>query len=201
MSGCGCGSTEAASLERRALFWLLGINGAMFFGEAVVGWLSESTALLADSLDMLADALVYAIALLAVGRSLRLQSIAAGASGNLQIALGLGVFAEVVRRYFYGSEPVSVAMMVVGGIALAANTACLAILAKHRDGGAHMRASWIFSTNDVIANIGVILSGGLVLLLGSRIPDLIIGGIISVVVLRGGVIILRTSRDTMQLKT
>lgn len=195
MSGCGCGSADAASLERRALFWLLGINGVMFFGEAVVGWLSESTALLADSLDMLADACVYAIALLAVGRSSRLQSTAAGTSGILQIALGLGVFVEVMRRYLYGSEPVSVAMMVVGSVALVANTACLAILAKHRNNGAHMRASWIFSTNDVIANLGVILSGGLVLMLGSRIPDLIIGGIISVVVLRGGIKILRTSRD------
>ena len=193
MPGCGCGSAKSASLERRTLSMLLGINGAMFVGEAIIGWMSESTGLLADSLDMLADALVYTIALIAVGRSTRLQSSAATASGVLQIALGLGVLFEVGRRYLYGSEPVSVAMMATGAVALVANVACLAILAKHRNGGAHMRASWIFSTNDVIANLGVILSGGLVLLLGSRIPDLVVGGLISVVVLRGGVQILWTA--------
>ena len=193
MAGCGCGLSESTSLERRSLVLLLGINGAMFAGEAVAGWLSESTALLADSLDMLADSLVYGIAIMAVGRSLRLQSTAATASGVLQIALGFGVLIEVVRRYIYGSEPFSIAMMGVGAVALVANTACLVILAKHRDAGAHMRASWIFSTNDVIANIGVIVSGGLVLLLDSRIPDLIIGGMISVVVFRGGLEIIRTT--------
>ena len=77
-------------------------------------------------------------------------------------------------------------MMGMGLVALIANVACLVILAKHRDGGAHMRASWIFSTNDVIANTGVILSGVLVLLLGSAVPDLVIGTLISVVVVRGG---------------
>lgn len=198
MSGCGCGSAESASLERRALAMLLGINGVMFVGEAAIGWMSESTGLLADSLDMLADALVYTIALIAVGRSTWLQSSAASASGMLQIALGLGVLFEVVRRCLYGSEPMSVAIMATGAVALVANVACLAILAKHRDGGAHMRASWIFSTNDVIANLGVIVSGGLVLLLGSRIPDLVIGGVISVIVLWGGVRILRTAQEDSQ---
>lgn len=195
MSDCGCGSAEAQDLERKALWWLLAINGVMFLGEASVGWWSESTGLLADSLDMLADACVYGIALFAVGRSPRLQSGAASASGVLQIALGVGVMLEVVRRFVGGSDPFGVAMMVTGGIALSANVACLAILAQHRDGGAHMRASWIFSTNDVIANLGVIVSGVMVLTFGSPVPDLVIGTVISLVVLRGGVRILKIARE------
>ena len=194
MSDCGCGSSDAIRLERRALGWLLVINGAMFVGEASLGWWSESTGLLADSLDMLADACVYGIAFFAVGRSPRLQSGAATASGILQIALGLGVLVEVVRRFVQGSDPVSIVMMVTGGVALIANLTCLAVLARHRDEGAHMRASWIFSTNDVIANLGVILSGALVLWLVSPLPDLIIGLLISLVVLRGGVRILLETR-------
>jgi Co/Zn/Cd efflux system component len=194
MSDCGCGSTDANRLERRALGWLLAINGTMFIGEAVLGWWSESTGLLADSLDMLADACVYGIAFFAVGRSPRLQSGAATASGILQIALGLGVLAEVIRRFVQGSDPVSFVMMATGGVALAANLTCLAILARHRDGGAHMRASWIFSTNDVIANLGVIVSGALVLWLASPLPDLLIGTLISLVVLRGGIRILTSTR-------
>ena len=198
MSGCGCELEEAAELERRTLWTLLAINAVMFIAEVVAGWWGESTGLLADSLDMLADASVYGIALYAVGRSHRLQANSATASGALQIALGLGVLVEVVRRFLYGSDPVSMLMMAVGAIALVANVSCLILIAKHREGGVHMRASWIFSTNDVIANLGVIISGGLVLYLGSRLPDLIIGALISAVVLRGGVQILCEAKEARQ---
>jgi Co/Zn/Cd efflux system component len=195
MPGCGCELDESAALERTTLWRLLGINGVMFVVEGLVGWWGESTGLLADSLDMLADASVYGIALYAVGRSQGLQKGAASASGVVQIALGIGVLLEVVRRLLYGSEPVSSLMITVGVLALLANVTCLLLLAKHRRGGIHMRASWIFSTNDVIANLGVVVSGALVMYLGTRLPDLIIGAIISVVVVRGGVQILREAKS------
>lgn len=194
-TGCACELT--AELERRTLSTLLTINGTMFIAEAVTGLWAESTALLADSLDMLADASVYAVALYAVSRSRQLQSNAATASGVMQILLGIGVLIEVLRRFFYGSDPVSTLMMVAGAIAFGANLICLMLIAKHRAGGVHMRASWIFSTNDVIANIGTIFSGGLVMYLDNRLPDLIIGAIISVVVLRGGVQILREANKAL----
>ena len=198
MSDCGSEPDEAAELERKTLFTLLAINTAMFLVEAAAGWLGESTGLLADSLDMLADASVYGIALYAVGRSRRLQANAATASGVMQIALGLGVIIEVVRRYFFASEPVSMLMIGVGVLALAANVTCLMLIAKHREGGIHMRASWIFSMNDVLSNLGVIISGACVMYLGSRVPDLIIGALISVVVIRGGVQILREAREARE---
>lgn len=186
---------EAAELERRTLWMLLAINGVMFVIEALTGVFADTAGVLADSLDMLADATVYAVALYAVGRSSRIQMGAATASGIVQITLGVGVLIDVVRRFVVGSEPVSALMMAVGAIALVANVTCLMLISKHRDGGIHMRASWIFSANDVVANIGVILSGALVLLLGSRIPDLIIGAVIAVIVIRGGVSILREVRE------
>ncbi len=185
---------EAAELERRTLWILLAINGAMFLVEAVAGWLADAAGLVADSLDMLADASVYGIVLYAVGRSRRLQADAAFASGVVQIALGAGVLLEVARRLVYGSEPVSALMMIVGAVALTANITCLVLVARHRDAGVHMRASYIFSANDVVANVGVIVSGALVLLLGSRLPDLVVGAVIAVVVVRGGIEILREAR-------
>jgi cation diffusion facilitator family transporter len=201
MSDCGCEIEEAATLERRTLWTLLLINATMFVLEAAAGWLGESTGLMADSLDMLADASVYGIALYAVGRSRRLQANAAAASGVLQIALGLGVLLDVARRYLYGSEPVSTIMIGVGALAFIANVTCLMLIAKHREGGVHMRASWIFSTNDVIANVGVIVSGVLVLYLGSRVPDLVIGALVSFLVLRGGVQIIREAQEERKEKT
>ncbi len=188
---CCCDPEEAAVLERKTLWILLMINGGMFVAELATGWWAESAALIADAIDMLADAFVYVIALFAVGKSRRLQASAATASGIFQVALALGVLAEVVRRFIFGSDPVSLLMMGMGAVALIANVSCLFLIAKHRHGGVHMRASWIFSANDVIANIGVILSGALVMLLGNRLPDLIIGAVISAVVLRGGILILK----------
>ncbi|MDX1578341.1 MAG: cation transporter [Gemmatimonadota bacterium] len=170
---------------------LLVINAAMFVVEAVGGWLGESTGLLGDSIDMLADAGVYAISLYAVGRSERAKSGAALGSGIFQMALAGFVLAEVVRRALVGSEPVSVLMMTVGGLALAANVTCLKLISRYRKGEVHMRASWVFSRNDVLVNLGVIAGGGLVALTGSRIPDLVIGAFVSLAVFRGGVRIVR----------
>ncbi len=200
MNACGCGE-EVEQLERKTLWMLLAINATMFAVEALTGWIAESTGLLADSLDMLADALVYGTALYAVGRSSLLQSRAAAASGWVQITLGVGVIVEVLRRLIQGSDPLSVLMITIGIIALAANLVCLLLLAKHRTGGIHMRASWIFSTNDVIANTGVILSGWLVMLTGSRIPDLIVGATVSAIVIRGGLLILSETRSEAVGKT
>ena len=175
----------AAQVEARILKWLLAINGVMFVVELTVGWLAQSTGLIADSLDMFADAAVYGVALYAVGHSLRTKLRAAHLSGWLQLILALGVLSEVGRRFVFGSEPVSALMMGFGFVALAANVWCLVLIARNRHGGAHMKASWIFSANDVIANVGVIVAGVLVAWTGSRYPDLVIGLIIGLIVLNG----------------
>ena len=191
MSSCGCESGQSETLERKALVALLLINAVMFFVELLVGLFAESTGLIADSLDMLADAGVYGLSLYAVGRGLQKQSSTARISGMLQVSLSAFVLVEVLRRFVFGSEPESTLMMGIASVALDANVYCLKILSRHRDAGIHMRASWIFSTNDVIANLGVIVSGALVFVTGSRYPDLVVGAIISGVILRGGIQILK----------
>lgn len=195
MSGCGCEMEAQNDQERKTLVIVLGINAFMFVFELVLGLVAESTGLIADSLDMFADASVYSIGLYAVGKSAVLKGKAAKLSGIVQIVLAVLVLFDVLRRFILGSEPVSALMMGVGVIALVANSICLSLISKHRDGGIHMRASVIFSTNDVIANIGVIVSGALVWALGSRYPDLVIGLIIAAVVLRGGIRILKEAME------
>ncbi|CUB04242.1 Cation efflux family [Marinomonas fungiae] len=196
MSDCGCGAEQAERLERKTLIALLAINAFMFVSELILGWLAQSTGLIADSLDMLADATVYGLSLYVVGRGVAKQAKAARVSGYLQIILGFGVLFEAVRRMVFGSEPQSTLIIVVGAVALLANIICLVLISKHKDGGVHMRASWIFSTNDVIANLGVIVSGVMVAIIGSRYPDLIVGTLISIVVIRGGLSILKDARET-----
>jgi len=191
VSSCGCEITIDDKVERRSLIALLTINAAMFVAEMVAGIISDSTALIADSLDMFADASVYALSLYAVGRSVSLKVRAAFASGVMQILLGMLVLFEVARRFVFGSEPEPAYMIGVGFAALVANVICLKLIARHRQGGVHMRASWIFSRNDVIANIGVILAGALVAYSGSHYPDLIIGQVVALIVVWGGVRIIQ----------
>ena len=178
-------SATSDAQESGTLRWLLGINAIMFLAEMTVGLIAQSAGLIADSLDMFADAAVYGLALYAVGRSLRLQTRAAHVAGVLQLVLALGVLMEVGRRFLFGSEPESLVMMIVGFIALIANTVCLLLIFKHREGGVHMKASWIFSANDVLINLGVITAGALVAWTGSSYPDLIIGTIVGLIVLNG----------------
>jgi Co/Zn/Cd efflux system component len=173
----------------------LGINAVMFIIEMSVGLLADSTALIADSLDMLADAVVYGVGIYAVGKTIVHKANAAKVSGYFQLALGLLILFDIARRATFGSGPESMFMMGMGGVALIANVICLAIIRKQKNGEVHMRASWIFSANDVIANMGVILAGAMVYLFDTRWPDLVIGFIVSIVVLRGAVLILKDARQ------
>ena len=204
MSDCGCELEVNDKEQSRVLIILLVINAFMFLVEIVLGVASESTALIADSLDMLADAIVYGIGLYAVGKPALAKIRAAHTSGWFQVILGFAVIFDVLRRFLTGSEPESFLMIVVGIAALIANIICLQLISRHRDDGVHMRASWIFSKNDVIANLGIIIAGGLVYWFDSSYPDLVIGLAISLIVIRGGTLIVMDAhkeRDIQILST
>lgn len=192
---CDCDKESSEIEAKSALIILLCINGFMFCAELIIGVIGESSGLVADSLDMLADAIVYGVSLYAVGRSHAVKISAARCSGIFQVTLACGVLIDIIRRFVFGSDPVSWIMFLTGLVAFAANLTSLAILSKHRKGEVHMRASWIFSKNDIIANLGVIVAGLLVYFLESRWPDIIIGLLITVVVLRGGITILKEATE------
>jgi cation diffusion facilitator family transporter len=183
----------AAKLQASALRLVLAINAAMFVSEFVAGWIAESTGLIADSFDMLADAVVYGLSLAAVSRSDAGRAGTATVSGLFQLTLGAGALAEVVRRWLVGSAPRPGYMIAVAVVALIANAICLRVVARHRHEGVHMRASYIFSQNDVLANIAVIVGGVLVAATGFALWDLIVGAGIGLLVVSGGIRILRAA--------
>lgn len=176
--------------ERILLWQVLGIN-LFFFGlESILGYIFHSIGLVADGLDMLADAFVYTLALLAVGSAASRKRQVAKISGNLQFLLAVLGFAEVLRRFFFPeSIPDFTGMMLVSVLALAGNAACLVLLQRSRSREAHMQASLIFTSNDVLVNLGVILAGALVWWTHTALPDLIIGTLVFVLVLRGALAI------------
>ncbi len=179
------------TLHRRLLRTLLLLNGAMFVVEVVGGLRAGSMGVLADGLDMGADAAVYLLALLAVGASSARKLSAARVAWLGQLTLGVLAVAEVARRLVVGSDPETPAMVVLSLIALAVNVTCLYLLRRQRHGEVHLQAAWIFSATDVQANLGVLLAAALVRWLGSPLPDLAIAVVICGLVLRGAVRIRR----------
>lgn len=184
------------SIQKKLLWTVLGINFAFFIIEMTTGLISKSMGLVADSLDMLADSFVYGISLFAVGGTLIRKKRIAKLAGFFQITLALIGFAEVLRR-FLGAEkmPDFSTMIIVSIFALIANGICMYLLQKSKSKeDAHMKASIIFTSNDVIINLGVIMAGIFVNLLNSNKPDLIIGTIVFVLVIQGAFRILKLGK-------
>ena len=161
--------------QRRVLRVVLWVNVAMFLVESTAGLLAHSTALLADSADMLGDAIVYGFSLYAVGRGARWQGRAALLKGGIMACFGLGVLGEAGVKLAEGLVPTAPLMGGMGLLALAVNTCVLGFIWRHRGDDVNMRSAWLCSRNDVIANLGVLLAAWGVALTGTSWPDVIVG--------------------------
>ena len=187
--------TESTRSQSKLLWTVLIINFAFFIIEMSTGLISKSMGLVADSLDMLADSFVYGLSLIAVGGTVLKKKRIAKYAGYFQITLAIIGIVEVIRRFLgYESLPVFSTMIIVSVFALIANGICLYLLQKSKSQEAHMRASMIFTSNDIIINLGVITAGVLVNWLHSGIPDLIIGIIVFGLVIQGAFRILKLSK-------
>ncbi len=177
--------------QRGVLITVLWINATMFVVELGAGIYSGSSALVADSLDNLGDAFVYAISLYVIHRSLRWRAGAALVKGVFQLAFGIGVIVYVAHRITVGEAPVSSTMVVAASAALLANLTCFFLLMRHRADDVNMRSVWLCSRNDIISNAGVIIAAGAVAVTASHWPDIIVGAIIAAVFLKTAVTVLR----------
>jgi len=197
MTDCGCGPTPTETASQRRTLWVaLALNATMFVAEVTTGLLAHSSGLIADGLDMLADATAYAIALVAISRSGLFKANAAAASGSLLLLLGLGVLVDVARRFVSGETPHGFWMIGVAAVALAVNVNVLRLLAKQPRHEVHIRATCRFTRVDVVANAAVILAGLAVLLTGIRYFDLAVGAAIGVYVIKEALEILRHARES-----
>ena len=194
MSDCGCHHEAKNAQERKILMIALALNATMAVVGGIAGWIGQSTGLLADALDMLSDATAYAIGLVAIGRTASFKANAATLSGIALLLLGLGVLFEVGRRVVYGAEPASGWMIGTAAVSLIVNMSVLRMLAPLKSGEVHLRATWIFTRADIVANVGVIVAGMLVFWLRSPIPDYVIGTLIGLYVIKEAIEILRDAR-------
>lgn len=187
--------TDTRHNETRVLLQVLIINFFFFALEILTGFIAGSMGLVADSLDMLADSIVYGLALVAVGGKESQKKKIAAAAGFFQLSLAVLGFMEVFRRFLgYGETPDFKVMIIISLLALAGNAASLYLLQKSESREVHMKASMIFTSTDVIVNMGVILAGVLVFLTSSNLPDLAVGTIVFILVGFGSYRILQLSR-------
>ncbi|MDX2275288.1 MAG: cation transporter [Hyphomonadaceae bacterium] len=182
--GCELENLARQREQRRVLLIVLAINALMFVGEFGAGLIAGSAALMADSVDMLGDAIVYGLSLYALDRGARWKAGAALAKVGFILFFGLGVLVQIVVKLTSGIPPASDLMLVTAAIALAANAVCLALLWRFRSQDVNMASTFECSRNDVIANIGVIAAAGAVAATGAAWPDILVAGVIAALFLR-----------------
>ena len=179
--------------QRRTLRVVLWVNAAMFIAESVAGILSHSTALFADSIDMLGDAVVYGFSLYVIGRGVVWQARGALLKGVIMAAFAIGVLVQVAVKLAQGLSPGVEVMGAVGVVAFAANLFCLTLLWRRRGDDINMQSAWVCSRNDVIGNVGVLVAAAAVAATASPWPDIAIGLLIAGVFGRSAVRVIRAA--------
>jgi Co/Zn/Cd efflux system component len=194
-----CEARQIPLEQRRVLHVVLWINVLMFLVESVGGILANSTALLADSVDMLGDAIVYGFSLYVISRGLFWQARAALLKGLIMAAFGVGVLVQVAVKIARGIPPTVEVMGAVGALAFAANLLCLVLLWRRRSDDINMRSAWVCSRNDVIGNAGVLVAAAAVALTGSPWPDIVIGLLVAGVFGHSAVRVIRDASRAVAL--
>ncbi|MGP0594775.1 cation transporter [Nitrospira sp. T9] len=178
---------------------VLGINAVMFFVELIAGLLAGSVSLIADSLDMLGDALVYGFSIYVVARGARMKTKAALLKGGIMAAFGLFVFGQAMYKMILPHVPVFETIGLIGLLALAANSLCLVLLWRHRADDINMSSVWLCSRNDIIANVSVLGAAMGVWFTGSGWPDILVGLGLAALFLRSAVFVLRGAMRELQV--
>ncbi|OLB98622.1 MAG: cation transporter [Candidatus Rokubacteria bacterium 13_1_40CM_68_15] len=194
MDECCDFRSDIPERQRRVLTIVLWINAVMFVVEFVAGLASHSTALLADSVDMLGDAIVYGFSLCVIGRGTAWQARAALLKGGIMAAFGAGVLAEVGVKIARGLVPAADVMTGIGALAFAANASVLVFLWRRRGDDINMRSAWVCSRNDVIANASVLVAAVGVAVTGSAWPDIGVGLAIAAMFASSAVTVIRDAR-------
>jgi len=190
MGGCcndHCSVDALRGRQRVTLQLVLVINAIMFLVIMVAALYGKSTALLADSLDNLGDALTYGLSLYAVSRGAAVKARVALFKGGLIFLAALVVAGQVAWRLVVPGVPLFEIMGAFSVLGLAANSLCLYLLWRHRHEDVNMSSVWECSRNDIAANLAVFVAAGGVWLTGSGWPDILVAMGLVVLLLRSAI--------------
>lgn len=197
MAGCcshNCSFDGISEAYKRALLWVIAINGVMFIVEMTAGIGAQSQALQADALDFLGDTFTYGVSLWAIGKSLKLRSNVALFKGYSLLLMSLWVFGSTLYRLFILNSPNAYTMGSIAILAFSANIISVLLLMKYKDGDANVRSVWLCSRNDAIGNLVVLLAASAVWFTGQAFPDLIVALILASLFLSSSWQIIRQAR-------
>lgn len=198
---CNDKACEIEALQNRqssVLKIVLGINIIMFAVELTAGLLAGSVSLIADSLDMLGDSLVYGFSLYVVARGAKMKAISALLKGGIMAAFGLFVLGQAIYKIMFPQVPMFEAIGAIGLLALAANSLCLILLWRHRADDINMQSVWLCSRNDIVANVSVLFAALGVWLTGAGWPDILVGLALALLFLRSALFVLRGARAELR---
>lgn len=199
---CNNKACEIDALRNRqssVLKAVLGINAVMFLVELTAGLIGSSVSLVADSLDMLGDALVYGFSIYAVTGGTRMKAKAALFKGAIMAAFGFFVFGQVIYKIIFPLVPIFEVIGAIGFLALAANSVCFALLWRHRADDINMNSVWLCSRNDIVANVSVLFAAAGVWLTHSAWPDILVGLALSALFLRSALAVLRAAISELRV--
>mgnify|MGYP001276938564 CR=1 FL=1 len=187
---------------KRALLIVVVLNVGYGLAEMAGGFIADSQALKADALDFFGDGLITFLGLMAIGWSLIWRARSALIQGLFLGALGFWVFAATVYRAFVLNQPEAELMGAFGLIAFGVNVGAALVLIPHRTGDANVRAVWLFSRNDAIGNVAVVIAAALVAWTGTRWADLAAAVVIAALFLQSSWSIVKDARnDLWEAKT
>lgn len=196
MSDCCSIPPKENITQQKSMLWIvLFLNAVMFFVEVYAGLVAHSSAILADSLDMLGDALVYGLSIWSLYKTELWKGRVSMAKGVIMAILALVVIGEALWKVFSPIDVQGSVMTGIGLLALSVNAMCFAMLSRHKKGGINIRSAWICSRNDLLANTGVLVGGLFVIATSSKWPDIIIALAIGCYVLKSAVDVLRESKE------
>ena len=198
---CTAKGDELSSLKnnhKKVLLFVLIINASLFGIELGAGFLANSTALIADSLDMLGDAFVYGFSLYVLWRSAEWKAKAALLKGVVMAVFGMGVLLEAIHKLMAGILPTAEIMGLIGTLVLLGNTVCFLLLYQYRSDDLNMRSTWLCSRNDIVANVAVLLAALSVKVFEASWPDIMVGAGIAALFLQSALSVLRESISELQ---
>ncbi len=186
--------------QKKVLIIVLLINALMFFVEYVFGIYSGSQALMADSLDMLGDALAYGSTLFVITGSAIAKAKSSIFKCVIMIVTGLSVLAKTIYQFFILGGPREEIMFTVAIVALVMNSICLFLLTRHKDDDLNFKSVWVCSRNDIFANLSVIAAAVLVGLGVGPYPDLVVGFLIALLFMKSALSLLKESMEVLRAK-
>jgi Co/Zn/Cd efflux system component len=204
MSGCcgdGCSLDGLRERQRGTLQIVLGINAVMFFVIVAAALHGKSTALLADSLDNLGDALTYGLSLYAVARGNAVKAKVALFKGGLIFLAAVAVAAQIIYKLFVPSLPLFEVMGLFSLLGLVANSLCLFLLWRHRHEDVNMSSVWECSRNDIVSNLAVFVAAGAVWFTGAGWPDTVVAMGLVWLLLRSAIRVVSSARAELRAAT